>query len=320
MMRTIYSGLLNNGSQVVVGPGVGWDSAVVRSSSDKLVLTSDPITGTTGHVGRHSVEINANDIATTGARPKWFLCTILLPIGAREDSLKEIAGDMRKACRRLGVSLVGGHTEVTPRVDRPILSGFMVGEASGRILNTGSGRLGDRVLMTKTAGLEGAQILATDRRSTLRREGVSDTVLKSASDFRRQISIVEEALLSAKIQEVHAMHDPTEGGVLNGLWELAEASGVGIELWADKIPVAPSTRAICFAERLDPLRLMSSGALLLAVQPSKCPTVRKMLSDHGIESTEVGVLTRKDEGRFFIKREKKEALTAVSRDELYRII
>jgi hydrogenase expression/formation protein HypE len=174
--------------------------------------------------------------------------------------------------------------------------------------------------MTKTAGLEGASILATERKSMLREKGIPTAVLKTASGFQEQISIVDEALLSTKIRGVHAMHDPTEGGVSNGLWEMAEASGLGIEVWGDEIPIASQTRAICFALGLDPLRLMSSGALLLAVTPSEFVMVRKALSRHRIGVTEIGTLRQRDKGRILIRHGRKETLKAVSRDVLYQII
>src|SRR5438309_1639403 len=245
LMRTVYTNLGRRDKRVLVGPGIGRDSAAVKQNGTVLVFTADPITGTTSQIGQHSVEINANDIATAGARPKWYLCTILLPIGTREKSLKEIAREIHDTTRRLGITVVGGHTEATPGIDRPIISGFMVGETRGRVLSAENGRPGDRVLLTKTAGLEGTAILARDRSTLLRKKGVPEALLKLAKAYQDQIRVVEEALLTAKLKGVHALHDPTEGGVLNGSWEMAEASNLGIEVWADKIPVAPATPVIC---------------------------------------------------------------------------
>src|SRR5438132_7221991 len=173
----------------------------------------------------------------------------------------------------------------------------MVGETRGRVLSAENGRPGDRVLLTKTAGLEGTAILARDRVALLRKKGVPEGLLKLARGYEDQISVVEEALLSAKLKGVHALHDPTEGGVLNGLWEMAEASVLGMEVWAEKIPTAPATQVICMTLGLDPLKLMSSGTLLLAVERSKRWTVQRALKNTSLKLTEVGKLTSRSKGR-----------------------
>src|SRR5712692_2876911 len=277
LLRAVYTNLGKRDKRVLVGPGIGRDSAAVKQNSTILVFTADPITGTPSHIGQHSVEINANDIATAGARPKWYLCTILLPIGTRENSLKEITREIHETAKRLGISVVGGHTEATSGLDRPIISGFMVGETRGRVLSAENGRPGDRILLTKTVGLEGTAILARDQSTLLKKKGVPEGLLRLARSYQEQISVVEEALLSAGLKGVHALHDPTEGGVLNGMWEMAEASGLGMEVWGDKIPLAPATQVICLTLHLDPLKLMSSGTLLLAVEKSKSRIVQKAL-------------------------------------------
>jgi len=240
-------------------------------------------------------------------------------MGTREKSLKEIAREIHDTAKRLGISVVGGHTEATLGIDRPIISGFMIGETRGRILSAEDGRPGDRILLTKTAGLEGTAILARDKATLLKKKGVPDKLLKLARSYQEQISVVEEALLTAKLKGVHALHDPTEGGVLNGLWEMAEASNLGIEVWADKIPVLPATQVICLTLGLDPLKLMSSGTLLLAVDGSKRGTIQKALLKLPGRLTEVGKLTRRDKGRVLVKHGKRHVLTAVPQDELYKL-
>src|SRR5213594_3643727 len=319
LMRTVFTNLGRRDKRVLVGPGIGRDSAAVKQNGTVLVFTADPITGTPSHIGQHSVEINANDIATIGARPKWYLCTILLPIGTGENSLKEITREIHDTAKRLGITVVGGHTEATSGLDRPIISGFMVGETQGRILSAENGKTGDRILLTKTAGLEGTAILARDQSTLLKKKGVPEGLLRLARGYQEQISVVDEALLSAKLKGVHAMHDPTEGGVLNGLWELAEASGLGIEVWAEKIPVAPATNVICLTLGLDPLKLMSSGTLLLAVEPSRHSAVQKALQKTHVRLTEVGRLTSRNTGRVLVKHERRQSLRAVSQDELYKL-
>lgn len=319
LSRTVYSRLGRKDRRVIVGPGIGRDSAAVKYNKKILVFTSDPVTGTPSNIGQHSVEINANDVAVTGARPKWYLCTILLPIGTTKTALDTIAAEIHDTATKLGISVIGGHTEATPGLNRPLISGFMIGESTGRVLTAGQGKQGDRVLLTKTAGLEGTAILAKDKASLLRTKGVSQAVMRVAQSYQSQISVVAEALLATRIHGVHALHDPTEGGILNGLWEIAVASKLGITVYADVVPVATATQRVCMALGLDPLKLMSSGSLLLAVKRSRCQAVQKALARSRIVTTQIGVLTSLSQGRFVVRNGQRRPLVAVPKDELYRI-
>ncbi len=304
--------------KILVPPGIGRDAAAILYQNKVLVFSTDPITGTTSHIGAHSVIINANDIATSGARPLWYLCTLLLPPGTRENSLQQIMKEVHETSRSMGVSVIGGHSEVTPGLRRPMIAGFMVGETGQkRLLRSDGGEEGDRILLTKTSGLEGTAILASQYRSRLR--GISEAVLRRARGFFSQMSIVDEALAISGIKGVHAMHDPTEGGALNGLWEMSESSNLGIEVSADKIPVAPETRKICSKLELDPLRLMSSGALLIAAGPHEAPSVARRLLRMNVRVSEVATLKSKSKGRLVFQNGRKTMLKAVSRDELYML-
>jgi hydrogenase maturation factor len=316
-VRAVYSHGGKRTSRLVLGPGIGRDTAVVRLGKELVVLTADPVTGTTKHIGEHSVHINANDIAATGAKPVWYMCTLLLPPGTREKTLARIMSGIDRASRSLGVTIAGGHTEVTRGLDRPLIAGFMIGEIEGRVLSSANMRVGDRILMTKTAGIEGTAILASEYSERLKR--VKRAMVRNAQSLAKQISIVDEAMSISKIAGVHALHDPTEGGVLNGLWELAEASGQGMEVWADRIPLAAETSRICSELRLDPLKLMSSGCLLVAVAPHSVGRVMKALRSHRVRVSEVGRVRPRAEGRFLLKGGKKLDLVAVPQDELYKL-
>jgi len=317
MVRAVYSHGGKRTSRLVLGPGIGRDTAVVRLGKKLVVLTADPVTGATKQIGEHSVHINANDIAATGAKPVWYMCTLLLPLGTSEKTLAGMMSGIDRASRSLGVTIVGGHTEVTRGLDRPLIAGFMIGEIGGRVLSSANIRVGDWILMTKTAGIEGTAILASEYSERLKR--IKRETVRKAQSFAKHISIVEEAISISKIAGVHALHDPTEGGVLNGLWELAEASGLGIEVWADRIPLAAETSRICSELRLDPLRLMSSGCLLVAVAPHSVGRVMKALRNHRVRVSEVGRVRPRAEGRFFLKGGKKLDLVAVPQDELYKL-
>jgi hydrogenase expression/formation protein HypE len=317
MVRAVYSHGGKRNPRLVLGPGIGRDTAVVRLAKKLVVLTADPVTGTTRQIGEHSVHINANDIAATGAKPVWYVCTVLLPPGTSEKTLARIMKGIDQASRSLGITVAGGHTEVTRGLDRPLIAGFMIGEIGGRVLSSANMRIGDLILMTKTAGIEGTAILASEYSGRLKR--VERAMLRRAQNFAKQISIVGEAMSISKIAGVHALHDPTEGGVLNGLWELAEASGLGIEVWTDRIPLAKETSKICSELRLDPLKLMSSGCLLAAVAPNSVGRVMKALRNRGVIVSQVGRVRPRAKGRFLLKGGKKLDLVAVPQDELYKL-
>lgn len=317
MVRAVYSHGGKRNPRLVHGPGTGRDTAVVRIAKSLVVLTADPVTGTTKHIGEHSVHINANDIAATGAKPVWYMCTVLLPPATTENTLASIMNGIDQASRSLGITVAGGHTEVTRGIDRPLITGFMIGEIGGRVLSSANMRIGDLILMTKTAGLEGTAILASEYSRQLRR--LERETIRKAQGFAKQISIVDEAMSISRIAGVHALHDPTEGGVLNGLWELAEASGLGIEVWADRIPLAKETSRICSELHLDPLKLMSSGCLLAAVAPNRMGRVMKALKNRGVMVSEVGRVRPRARGRLLLKESKKLDLEAVPQDELYKL-
>lgn len=317
MLRAVYSRGGKRNPRLVLGPGIGRDTAVVRLEKKLIVLTADPVTGTTKRIGEHSVHINANDIAATGAKPVWYVCTLLLPEGTSEKTLARIMRGIDLASRSLGITVAGGHTEVTRGLERPLIAGFMIGETGSRVLSSANMRIGDSILMTKTAGIEGTAILASEYSGRLKRVE-RGTILKAQS-FAKKISIVDEAMSISKVAGVHALHDPTEGGVLNGLWEMAEASGLGVEVWADRIPVAIETSKICSILRLDPLKLMSSGCLLAAVAPRDAGLVMKVLRSRGVLVSEIGRVGPRAKGRFVLKADKKVGLVAVPQDELYRL-
>lgn len=281
------------------------------------MLTADPITETSTRIGEHSVYINANDIATAGASPMWYMCTILLSRGSNEKLLAQIMKGIDRASRRLGIAVVRGHTEVTPGVNRPLIAGFMIGERNGRLLKADDARVGDVVLMTKTAGIEGTAILASDHANRL--VNVSPQSLQRARKFLNDLSIVREALSISRIRGVRVMHDPTEGGVINACWELADASHMGIEIWADEIPIAPETREICLRLRLDPLRLMSSGCLLAVVAQSSLTRALTMLRKLRVPATVIGRMTSHRAGRTYSLSGKVFQLRPVPQDELNRL-
>jgi hydrogenase expression/formation protein HypE len=316
LIRTVYSHIGKRNPRLLLGPGIGRDVAAVKNNPI-LILTTDPITGTSSRIGEHSVYVNANDVATAGAKPVWYLCTILLPPGSNERTLSDIMKGIDRASRKLGITVARGHTEATKGLDRPIIAGFMIGEKKGKLLRAENARAGDIILLTKTAGIEGTAIIASDHSQRLKQ--VPTQTLRKARRFSQQINVVPEALILSKIPGVRVLHDPTEGGVMNGCWELGEASHLGVELWADKIPVAQVTKIICSKLRLEPLKLMSSGCLLAVIDPRSAARTVSALRKIRVSVTAIGRMRPKTEGRKYTLNGRTATLVAVPRDELYKL-
>ena len=306
---------------VILGSSVGEDAALVSIGKDVLVLTTDPVTGTASDIGRLAVHVNANDVACRGAKPRWFLCDLLLPERSNAALVGGIMRQVDSAARRIGVAVVGGHTEVTPGLKRPIVIGYMVGVVSKRrFVTSHAARPGDRIIMTKTVGIEGTAVLAADFAYRLQPK-IGAGPLKRAKNLAGLISVVDDALIAVEAGGVTAMHDPTEGGLLQGVWELAEASKVGLVIYEGRIAIRPETMQVCSAVRVDPLRLMSSGCLLIAAHRRKSDGILRKLRKQGIPANVIGSVTSRSRGRKLVKIDGTvKEIQPSERDELYRVI
>ena len=266
--------------KIIVGPGIGEDAAVMDMGDTMLVAKSNPITGAESKIGWLAVHINANDVAARGATPLWFLNTVLLPEGSNEKLLETIMNDIHEACKELGICVVDGHTEVAPGLQRPIVAGFMLGEVTrSKLVLTGGAQPEDDIILTKGAGIEGTGILAEDLNDELS-EKVSLKILKSAKSLLNEISVVKEAQVASKIG-VHSMHTPTEGGIINGLLEISEAANVSFKVFEDDIPLSKETMQISNVLNLDPLKLLSSGSLLITSDTMKTNQILEELKKIG---------------------------------------
>jgi len=321
LRRLVFNRLGVPTDRLLSGPGVGEDAAVIEMGDRVLVAKGDPITGAEGNIGWLSVHVNANDIASTGARPLWFVCIALLPEGADESTLETIMEDIHAACTEVGASLVGGHTETTPGLDRPILAGFMMGEAErDGYVTTDGAKPGDLILLTKGAGIEGTAVIAIDLRDHLRGK-VEDEVIERGAAMIRWISVVPEAMKAVEAGAPNSLHDPTEGGLINGLWELAEAAGVGLRVDRASIPVPDETKLICGALGVDPLRLLGSGALLITAQPDEADKILEALKIEGVKASVIGEVKPLSEGRILVDEAGNPTpIEAVMQDEIYRIL
>jgi hydrogenase maturation factor len=309
--------------RIIVGPRAGEDAAVFDLGDRYLVAKTDPITFATSEIGWYAVNVNANDVAVMGARPRWFLATLLLPAGqATAKMAEEIFAQLHDACAALGVSLAGGHTEITIKLDRPIVSGVMLGEvAPDRLITTAGARPGDAVLLVKPVPIEGTALIALERAETLRARGYAPEFIARARRFLREpgISVVAPALLATETAEVHAMHDPTEGGVATGLLEISRAAGVGLTIDLDAIPILPESATLCREFGLDPLGTIASGAILLTAPDRDVGRLIEVLTAAAYPTAVIGRITPPEAGLVARRVGKRVPWPTFAADEITRL-
>jgi hydrogenase maturation factor len=322
-LRSLFERHPVKDGRVVVGPRVGEDAAVIDLGDRYLVATTDPITFAADDAAWYALQVNANDVAVRGARPRWFLATLLLPEGATtETSVEALFEQLAAACDELEVALVGGHTEVTHGLDRPIVAGTMLGEvAKDRLVTTGGARVGDAVIMTKGIPLEGAALIAREREAELRARGVREPVIRRARAFLRNpgLSVLPEAEIACDLGDVHAMHDPTEGGIATALWEMAEAAGVGLRIDRERIVELREGVELCAAFGLDPLGTLASGALLLTLPPGQAAALVHALARESIDCHYIGQVVPRERGVCLVEGNAERPLPVFPQDEIARL-
>ena len=321
LLKKLLAKNLIEDPRVLLGPKVGEDAAVLDMGERLLVVTSDPVTFASDQIGWYAVQVNANDVACAGASPLWFLATLLLPERSTEADAEEVFSQIVEACRAVGATLVGGHSEVTFGIDRPIILGTMLGEVEReQLVRTGGAQEGDSIVLTKGIAIEGTALLARERAEALLRAGVPAETTQRAAGFLNEpgISVIKDALKACAAVQVHSMHDVTEGGLATGLREVAQASGLGLAVEEGSIPVLPECREVCQALGLDPLGLLASGALLVTLPAGEVPSLLTVLDREGIAGWEIGQMLAAEEGLIMIGQEGEKPLPQFSRDELAR--
>jgi len=308
--------------RLIVGAAIGEDAAVIDMGDRYLVAATDPITFATDKIGWYAVHVNANDVACTGATPRWFLATLLLPEKETTPALvDDIFSQMNAACASLNVTLAGGHTEITYGLDRPIVIGQMLGEvAPDKMVSTGGAQMGDDLILTKGIAIEATAVIATEMRQAL----LADFDENSLNDYANflvnpGISVMKDAVIAIQVGGVHAMHDPTEGGIASGLHEMAGAARVGLEIFEDQLPFLPETTALCQHFKLDPLGVIASGALLIAADPSMSENIIKELATGGISAGVIGRVRPAEFGCKLVDGEGTRSLPTFARDEITRL-
>lgn len=324
LLASLLGKVQSRDPRVVLGPGIGRDAAVIDNGGPKLLVAkTDPVTFASDLIGWYAVNVNANDIACMGARPAWLMTTILLPDGASAELAETIFDQVTQACEALEIELVGGHTEITYRLDRPIVVGALLGEVErDRLVRPDGARPGDALIMTKGIAIEGTAVLAREAADELRRVGMTpgDIDTGKAYIFEPGISVVKEAIAACTVVRVHAMHDPTEGGLATALYEMAAASGTGISVQDERIRILSATRRLCDAAGLDPMGLLASGALLLAVADEDATKALEAIRSAGIPADQIGTLLQQEDGVIMEGDIQPRPVPRFARDEVARFL
>jgi hydrogenase expression/formation protein HypE len=298
LLDAFFGHLSHDDRRFLIKPGIGEDTAAIdMSDRDTLVVTSDPITFVTDQIGTYTVLVNANDIATSGAVPQWLMTTLLFPGGSTPSHILQVMTDIDAACRSWGITLCGGHTEITDAVRRPVVVGTL-GAAMTRadLIDKKNMRPGDYILLTKGVAVEGTAIIAHQFAERLTSAGLVDETIAAGRDLMQGISILPEAAIARATAGVSAMHDVTEGGIATALSELSTAGGHAIEIHLDRIPILPPTAQMCAALGLQPLGLIGSGSLLIVCRPAAAEGLLQTINEQGIQAACIGEVKAPGQG------------------------
>lgn len=319
LLAHLLSSLPTAHPQLLLGPGVGEDAAIINLGSERLLAAkSDPITFASAEIGYYAVHVCANDLAVCGARPLFYLPTILLPEKTTNIDAGQIFAQIGDTCRGLGITVVGGHTEVTPTVKQPVVAGTLLGDVK-KVVATGGCRPGDVILLAGSAAIEGTSIIAREKQDTLLAQGWKATELNEAANYlyKPGISVLGSALAAAEL--VTAMHDPTEGGIATGLWEIAHASGCGLEVNLTAIPITPLTAKLCAAFGLDPLGTIASGGLLATATAENVEPLLTLWQEAGQGGQRIGRVLPKEKGIYATQHGKRSVLPRFDADEIVKL-
>lgn len=315
LLEKIVIDPINNHSvkrkEVILKPSIGEDCSALDLGDNICLLSTDPITGAVEDIGKLAVNINTNDIASSGGEPVGLMVTALLPQDITEEDISKIILDLYTEAEKVNVAILGGHTEITDAVNKPVLSCTVVGKTK-KLIPSGGAKIGDKVIMTKFGAMEGTTIFACDKVDLLK--NIDADVIERAKNLSNSLSVIKEGEIGAKLG-AHAMHDVTEGGILGACWEIADCAGVGIDVYVDKIPFLEETKIICSELNVNPLRLISSGSMLIV-----CDNSDEMifaLESQGIKATVIGKIV--EAGKTVVSNGERRVLDEPDVDELYRV-
>lgn len=317
LKRSVLQQIHNRRDEVLLGASVGEDCAAVMLAEDEmLVMSTDPITGTVQDIGQLAVQITINDLASAGAQPIGVMLTVLLPERISEQKLRHMMQQAEATCAKADMQIIGGHTEITKAVNQPIISVVGVGKAKkGKLISTGGARAGMDLVITKWIGIEGTSILAKEKERQLLTR-FEPSFIDQAKTFDSFLSVLPEASIAVQYGAA-AMHDVTEGGIFGALWEMAEASGVGLRIDLKKIPVRQETIEICEFFDINPYELISSGSMLIAAGDGG--QIVYELEKQGIHAVVVGKAVEGND-RIIYTADEQRFLEPPKSDELYKVI
>jgi hydrogenase expression/formation protein HypE len=321
LLRDFLNQFVFDDPTVLINPSVGEDIAAVDvESKEVLVLKSDPITFATDSIGQYAVLVNANDIATSGAIPQWFLTTLFFPSGTTASQIRFVFDELKSFCRRWGITLCGGHTEITDAVTRPIIAGMMAGTVSKKdLIDKRNMAKGDRVFLTKKVAVEGTAIIAREFEARLKKIGMAKKEIDQCKRFLDNISVIAEAKIAAATSGTSAMHDVTEGGLATALEELSFAGNHKIKVFIDKIPVFPETQKICDLFDINPLGLIGSGSLLICCRREDCAKLVEDIAAAGIAIVCIGEVMGSGQGVTALKGKSQVPWPTFEVDEITKL-
>ena len=321
LLEEALSGLVVTDPGVLVGAAIGEDAAALDIRGEEvLVLASDPVTLAADSLARYAVLVNANDVAAGGATPRWLIATLLFPPGSTASEIIALTADIQAVCAENGISLVGGHTEITDAVSRPLVVGTMAGTARrGGLIDKRRMRQGDRILLTKAVAVEGTGLIAREFESRLLSAGMSAAEVAECATFLERIGVLEEARIARSFAGVSALHDVTEGGLATAVRELGAAGGRRLRLHLDRIPVYPQTARICALLGIDPFGLIGSGSLLIACAPAEAQALVEAITAAGIEVSDIGEVLEEGQGVEAFRHGAPAELPTFVRDEVSRL-
>ena len=319
LKKLVFDKITYRSDDVKVRPGIGEDCAVVDFEKYDCVMSTDPITAAVNDIGRLSIHITCNDIASNGVQPLGIMLAVMMPEGTTEDDVELIMGQAAETAGRLGVEVIGGHTEITPAVNQPVIVSTAIGKTlAGHSQNGDDMVPGDYIMISKSIGLEGSGIIACDHEKKLM-DVLTEEELARAKSFLDMVSVVPEGVVAGKVG-THGMHDITEGGVMGAVWEMCQISHKGARVWSDEIPVEPETEKICDFFHIDPTRLISSGAMVIVTPKAKKEEMLAAMDAAGIKCTIIGQV---EEESFGVMDSSGDCLTEIEppyADEIYKVV
>ncbi|MCR5481251.1 MAG: AIR synthase family protein [Clostridia bacterium] len=318
LKKIVFENIHYRRPEVRKRPGIGEDCAVVDFGGYDCVMSTDPITAAVSDIGRLSIHISCNDIASNGVQPVGIFLAVMLPLGTTEEDISHIMKQAADAAAAVNVEIIGGHTEITHAVNQPVIVSTAVGRSpAGFSASAEDMREGDVILMTKKAGIEGTGVIASDYGKELSKI-LSQQEISEARAMLDSVSVVKEGVAAGNVGTA-GMHDITEGGLLGAVWELCQISGLGALVEKDKVPVSDLTKKICDYFGINPLRLISSGCMLIMVHPENEDAVKNAVTAEGVEISRIGVITGKKDGILLKSGSTTEEILPPAADELYRV-